>query len=134
MKTFVVLAVSIVLVSSLFCPIAMAAPSMPNDVQIVQPDPSLPKELTAFFGKWQGTSGGAELLLIMENIDEEKASLYTYRSGLGWVRYEAKVTKERGKYKLWFRGRTGVNELSLSGEHLDLYVPPTGNVRLKRVS
>ena len=55
MKTFVVLAVSIVLLSILFCPIVMAAPSIPNDVQIVQPDPSLPKELSAFFGKWEGT-------------------------------------------------------------------------------
>jgi hypothetical protein len=35
MKTFVVLAVSIVLVSILFCPMAMAAPTMPADLQIV---------------------------------------------------------------------------------------------------
>ena len=54
MKTFVVLAVSIVLVSILFCPMAMAAPPMPNDVQMVEPDPSLPKELAAFCGKWEG--------------------------------------------------------------------------------
>jgi hypothetical protein len=54
MKTFVISAVSVVLVSILFCPTAMSAPSMPADLQIVQPDPSLPKELSAFFGKWEG--------------------------------------------------------------------------------
>jgi hypothetical protein len=43
MKTFVVFAVRIVLVGILFCPLAMAAPPMPNDVQIVKPDPSLQK-------------------------------------------------------------------------------------------
>jgi hypothetical protein len=56
----------------------MAAPSVPADVQIVQPDPSLPKELSAFWGKWEGTysSTGTGFLLIVEKIDEEKASLY----------------------------------------------------------
>ena len=43
MKIFVVLAVSIVLVSILFCPTVMVAFTMPDDAQIVQPDPSLPK-------------------------------------------------------------------------------------------
>jgi len=57
MKTFIVSPVSIVLMSVLLCPMAMAVPSMPDDVQMVQPDPSLPKELSAFFGKWQGLSG-----------------------------------------------------------------------------
>ncbi len=83
MKTFVVLAVSIVLVSILFCPMVMAAPSMPSDLQIVQPDPSLPKELSAFFGKWEGFSSltSINLFLIVEKIDDEKASLYIWASG-----------------------------------------------------
>jgi hypothetical protein len=51
MKTIIVLAVSIVLVSIFFCAMVMAAPSMPADLRIVQPAPSLPKELSAFFGK-----------------------------------------------------------------------------------
>ena len=80
MKTFVVLAVSIVLVSILFCPMVMAAPSMPADLQMVQPDPSLPKELSAFLGKWEGT-GRMQYFLIVEKIDEEKASLYVLASG-----------------------------------------------------
>jgi hypothetical protein len=82
MKTFVALAVSVVLVSILFCPIAMAAPSMPDDVQIVQPEPSLPKELSAFWGKWEGSnsSTGVNYYLIVEKIDEEKATLYLWAS------------------------------------------------------
>ncbi len=63
MKTFVVLVGSIVMASILFCPMVMAAPPMPDDVQIVQPDPSLPKELSAFFGKWEGSGQNIELVL-----------------------------------------------------------------------
>jgi hypothetical protein len=100
MKRFVVLAVSIV-----FCPMVMSAPSMPDGLQIVQPDPSLPKELSAFWGKWEGGSSGQDYFLIVEKIDEEKASLWVWRSSWGdspqgWLRYEAGVIKERGKYKL----------------------------------
>jgi hypothetical protein len=125
MKTFVVSAVSIVLVSIFFSPMVMSAPSMPDDLQMVQPDPSLPKELSAFFGKWEGTSSNfmLEYFLIVEKIDEEKASLYIWvviidRSYAGWERYEAKVIKERGKYKLWYIGRFGNDELTLKGEYL----------------
>jgi hypothetical protein len=125
-KTFVVLAVSTVLVNILFCPIVMAAPAMPDDVQIVQPDPSLPKELSVFFGKWEGADSLMQHFLIVEKINEEKASLYWWQSGAagyaaqGWVRYEAKVSKERGKYILWFPGPSGIAELTLKGEYLDL--------------
>ena len=124
MKTLVVLAVSIVLVGIFFCPMVMAAPTMPADVQIVQPDPSLPKELSAFFGKWEGT-GRMQYFLIVEKIDEEKASLYIWEFGPEattspiWVRYEAKVSKERGKYKLWYSGRSGNCELTLKREALN---------------
>jgi len=83
MKRFVVLAVSIVLMSILFCPMAIAAPTMPSDLQVVQPDPSLPKELSAFFGKWEGFSSltSINLFLIVEKIDVEKANLYIWASG-----------------------------------------------------
>ena len=122
MKTIVVLAVIIVLVSILFCPMVMAAPtSMPADLQIVQPDPSLPKELSAFFGKWESTSRPNEHFIIVEKIDEEKASLYVWRDGfwpagtlLGWTRYEAQVIKDRGKYKLSYDDA----EYTLMGEYL----------------
>ena len=82
MKTFVASAVSMVLVSILFCPMVMTAPSMPDDVQIVQPDPSMPKELSAFWGKWEGSNSmtGINYFLIVEKIDEEKVTLYMWAS------------------------------------------------------
>jgi hypothetical protein len=119
----------------------MAAPVMPN-VQIVQPDPSLPKELSAFSGKWEG-SGQMQYFLIIEKIDEEKACLYHWQSGsyyqpAGWASYEAQVIKERGKYKLCFRDPFGNVELTLKGEKLYWDVSVTDpsvstNMRLKRV-
>jgi len=125
MKTSVVLAVSIVLVSIFFCHMVMAVPTLPADLQIVQPDPSLPKELSAFFGKWEWISDPAEFLIIVEKIDAEKASLYVWRSGfwpqgtpMGWERIEAKVIKNRGKYKLSYLAPYGNAEYTLMGEDL----------------
>jgi hypothetical protein len=142
MKTFVVLAVSIVLVSTFFCPMAMAAPPMPNDVQMVEPDPTLPKELADFFGKWEGRDPTQELFLIIEKIDEEKASFYLWGSGTssvpgGWRRFQARVSKENGKYKLWHRaapqyGRVIV-EYTLKGKYLDVSNPRTAGYRYTRV-
>jgi hypothetical protein len=138
MKTFVVLAVSIVLVSILFCPMVMAAPGMPADLQIVQPDPSLPKELSAFFGKWEGAGGYMQTFLIVEKIDEEKASIYWWQSkevpgaGPGWHKYEGKVIKEAGKYKLWYLGPFGNNKVTVKGDILEDSTPET-TMRLRRV-
>jgi len=140
MKTFVLSAVSIVLVGIFFCPMVMAAPSMPADLQIVQPDPSLPKELSGFFGKWEGAAGNVNYFLIVEKIDEEKASLYLWRSTSfpelapqGWMRYEAVVAKQRGKHKLQFVDSYGKYELTVKGEYLDVDGGVTGGARLKRV-
>jgi len=129
MKTIVVLAVSIVLVSILFCPMAMSAPSMPADLQMVEPDPSLPKELSAFSGKWESVKHSDRFFFIVEKIDEEKASLYVWRGGgthnwpegmpLGWERIDAKVTKELGKYTVWYQSRMGIAKFTLKGEYLD---------------
>ena len=140
MKTIVVLAVSIVLVGILFCPMVMSAPSsMPADLQIVQPDPSLPKELSAFFGKYGFTEANFEIFVIVEKINEEKASVYIWRSGswppgttLGWSRIEAKVIKENGKYKFWFMGPFGKAEYTLRGEDLVVSTPSSTSL-LKRV-
>ena len=138
MKTFVVLAVSIVLVSLLFCPMVVAVPTMPDDLQMVQPDPSLPKELSVFFGKWEGT-GMMSVFLIVEKIDEEKASLYLYRGPggspdipTGWMRYEASVSKDRGKYKLSYPDRFGQVEITVKGESMN-YDTRISSIRLKRV-
>ncbi len=139
MKAFVVLAISIVLMIILSCPMLMAAPPMPNDVQIVQPDPSLPKELLAFFGKWEGSSASVRYAVIVEKIDEEKASIYRYKTALGgepagWQRYEAKVAKERGKYILWYTERFGTAELTVKGQYLSFtgIDPNGGSVRFSR--
>ena len=99
MKTVVVLAVGVVLVSILFCPMVIAQPAIPNDIQIVQPDPSLPKGLSAFLGKWEGTdSNRVDHLYIIENINEEKARAYFWWSCCPgpdtWQKYEFTVIKE----------------------------------------
>ena len=139
MKTFALLAVSILLVGILFCPTVMAFPSIPDDVQMVQPDPSLPKELSAFFGKWQGISGKLEFFLIVEKIGKKKARVYHWRSGSGrrgypgWGRTNAEVIQDRGKYKLRFIVAEGTIELTLRGEYLDLTGPVALSVVLTRV-
>jgi len=143
MKILVVFAVSIVLVSILFCPMVMAGPpSMPSELQMVQPDPSLPKELSAFWGKWEWTPGQAQFFLIVEKIDKEKASLYIWRGGsttawpegaiMGWQRVEANVYKESGKYKLWHRAPSGKLEYYLKGEYL-VWSFPAGFANCRRV-
>ena len=140
MKIFVVLPVSIVLVSILFCPMVRAAPAIPDDWQIVNPDPSLPKEPSAFFGKWEGLDPSFQWFLIVEKIDEEKASLYWWWSGRagdagyieGWGRREGNVIKERGKYKVWFDGMFGKTEVTVKGKYLESS-SRAGTLRLKRI-
>jgi hypothetical protein len=101
MKTIVVLAVSIVLVSIFFCPMMIAAPVIPSDIQIVQPDPSLPKELSAFFGRWESTQN--QTFLIVAKINEKEALLYYYVPwGDSWHVHEAKVVKVSERYKLYY--------------------------------
>jgi hypothetical protein len=114
-----------------FATVAVAFPPLPDDLNIVQPDPSLPKELAAFSGKWEGKAGSREFFLIVEKIDQEKATL-RLSNGPGWETMQAKVIKEYGKWKIWFNGRYGKNELSIRGKYLDLYAPP-GTVTNTRV-
>jgi len=76
------------------------------------------QSLLAFFGKWEGSSASVRYAVIVEKIDEEKASIYRYKTALGgepagWQRYEAKVAKERGKYILWYTERFGTAELTV---------------------
>jgi hypothetical protein len=80
-----------------------------------------------------------EYFLIVEKIDEEKASLYIWHSGawppvitLGWKRYEAKVSKERGKYTLWYSGPFGNTEYTLKGKYLNSS-DRNGDYNLRRV-
>jgi hypothetical protein len=149
MKTLVVLAAGIALVSIWFCPMTMAAPPMPNDVQMVEPDPSLPKELKDFWGKWEGSDyRGQNFFLIIEKIDEKNASLYIWRSGTsfrsdpgGWFRKEAEVIKENGKYKLSHPAYSldpgpkvmTYLEYRLRGKYLDARGPGGSGPRYRRV-
>ena len=132
MNTIVVLAISILLVSVLSCPIVMTVPSMPADLQMVQPDPSLPKEVSAFWGKWNLASGMYKVFVIVEKIDEEKACLYVWREEEGWKRVEAKVIKRHGKYKLWYQAPFGEVVNTLKGEYL-VSSSPRGNSLFRRV-
>jgi len=124
MKRTTLLAVVILVFSFFLAATTMAFPPLPEDLNIVQPDPSLPKELAAFSGKWEGKAGLREFFLIVEKIDQEKATL-RLPSGYGWETMPAHVVKEYGKWKIWFIGRRGVNELSLrgKGKYLDVHVP-----------
>ena len=139
MKRFVLLAVNILSVSILFCTMAIAAPSLPDDVQMVQPNLSLPKELSAFWGKWQGVNGNHEIFVIVERIGEEKAGLYLWDSGgrrrgsPGWRRVIADVVQESGKYKLRFVGSQGTVLFTLIGEEFEWYIAPAFSVGLTRV-
>ena len=144
MKIFAVLPVSIVLVGILFCPMVRAAPPIPDFVQIVAPDPSLPKELSAFFGKYEGFNNPFRYFVIVAQIDKEKAVLHIWRDCAnsqspmarfnGWETIDAQVFKERGEYQLWYRSRyagEGNSEASLDGKYLKL-TSHNGFVRLSR--
>jgi len=145
MKIFAVLPVSIVLVGILFSPMVGAAPPIPDYVQIVAPDPSLPKELSVFFGKYEGYNNPFTLFVIVARIDKEKATLYIWRDSTagthfarynGWETIEAQVFKERGEYQLWYRSSKGWtegnSEARVDGKYLKLS-SSNGTIRLSRV-
>ena len=146
MKIFAVLTVSILLVNISFCPLVGAAPPLPDYVRIVAPDPSLPKELSAFFGKYEGYNNPFKYFVIVAQIDKEKAVLYIWRDCArpqspwvrfnGWEAIDAQVFKERGEYQLWYRSRYMLNESNsearLEGKYLRLS-SINGVIRLTRV-
>jgi hypothetical protein len=73
---------------------------------MVQPDPSLPKELSAFFGKWES----AEWFVIVAEVDNKHATLYSWSKDEArnfpyerkWWQDIAKVNKVKDTYKLSF--------------------------------
>jgi hypothetical protein len=119
----------------------MAAPPLPDDVQIVQPDPSLPKEIADFWGKWEGSVGTQSFFLIIEKIDGERATGYIWRSidSVDWRRFEAKVAKEQGKFTLYTYTRVPGTEdrvrvdFTLKGDYLDVSTLRGAGPRYKRV-
>ena len=139
MKTVVLLAISTVLMSVLFCPMVTAFPAVPADLQVVQPDPSLPKELSPFLGKWES----AKHFLIVQKIDAEKATLYFRGKGnfpdnpdFGWRSWiRAQVTKEKQQYILYYVSQSAERgEVKLYfKDDLLIQSDKTGSERYKRV-
>ena len=121
-----------------FATVAVAFPPLPDDLNIVQPDPNLPKELAAFSGKWEGRGERREFFFIVEKIDEEKATL-RLSHGFDWQTIPARVVKEYGKWKIWFTGPYGQAELIVrrGGKYLDFSTTMAGGstgVILKRIN
>ena len=82
MKKLSIALMVLVLISgfTFFFNTAIAVPPMPNDVNMIEPDPALSPELKAFWGKWQGSAsvmgGIVDFFCIVEKIDEKEATLY----------------------------------------------------------
>jgi len=99
--------------------VALAAPTLPNDVQMIEPDSSLPKELRNFWGKWTGmqiVQALYEVFIIVEKIDKDRASLYFWSTDTPkWTRINANVMQDGNQYSIQFiSGGTGrKNTLSL---------------------
>jgi hypothetical protein len=82
---------------------------MPENVQIVPPDPNLPPEIKAFSGKWSGSwewqnrrnNDGVDAILIVEKIINEQQAMVVSASGdgrgwrttKGWERSTANFSK-----------------------------------------
>ncbi len=127
MKKMMVVLMAMVAVLFSLTLTAVAFPALPDDLNIVQPDPSLPKELAGFLGKWKAQVGSTEMGVIISQIDSSTATLYLWRSdwGSAWEKKECRVEKSSytKKYVIWFSGRFGQNEFSLRGGYLDLTAP-----------
>lgn len=142
MKVKMLLTIGVIICSTLFCNTAMTVSPIPSDVQMVAPDPSLPKELKDFWGKWKGGAfmdvGYDEVFIIVEKIDEKKASLYFWSTKTKkWERKDADAIKDGSEYKLEFLGGSSGTrkELSLRKGKMILFSLASGvpTATLKRV-
>jgi hypothetical protein len=74
-------------------------PPLPNDINIIPPSPDLPKEISAFSGKWMGIwSYGTNSILVVEEIQDTWAQvvysigdLPTYNVSAKYWRVKCKV-------------------------------------------
>ncbi len=121
-KIAVLTAMAVLIIFSFSFATVMAFPSLPNDLNIVQPDPSLPLELSAFLGKWSGraTIISKNFFLIIENIDDKEAFLRISEDGGVWETIKGEVSKFGKKYTISFRGKSGYPcEIVLQGKRLN---------------
>ena len=55
---------------------------LPSDINIVPPNPSLPKEVAALSGKWEGSwTRGRSMILVVEKIISENEMQFVYAWG-----------------------------------------------------
>jgi hypothetical protein len=108
-----------VLFTLVFPSVVVAPPAMPIDLKMVEPDPSLPKELRDFWGKWQGMGYDQyrkryEVFIIIERIDVESVDMWGNPRG-EWKKWNRKVVKIGDEYRIRdISSRTGrMIELSL---------------------
>ena len=87
-------------------------PPLPDkfkDIQIVKPDPSVPKEIAAFLGEWEGIVMGRQpfrrVKIIIYDVSPQKIKfLYGYGDHVfgypgGWANNESDLYFEREKYR-----------------------------------
>jgi hypothetical protein len=68
--------VTLLILSCLFPNVSSSQIPLPDDIKVIQPASSLPKEIAAFSGAWKGVwDFGLELILIVEEIDNKKAKV-----------------------------------------------------------
>jgi hypothetical protein len=111
--SFVVLVVLVVVSNLILKPALAGDIPLPDEINIVAPEPDLAKEIAAFSGKWKGIWNGVglEAMLIVEEINDERAKvIYAWGEGSrdkkGYSRFIAKVIP--GSKKIEF-GRKGNN-------------------------
>jgi hypothetical protein len=144
------------LVSAVLASVMVEAvePLLPGDVQMVNPDPSLPQELKDCWGKWEGgkfiePGSGAgiynKVVVIIERIDDNKGNLRILWKG-DWIKKEFIVVKNSTNdvFELEFEGGLSKprhagnkNTLYLNKKKgimvLDIHLGPLGFYELKRM-
>ncbi len=143
-KVFSVMAIVAILSLAYICLAADPLPPVPplpkkfKDIQIVKPDPSLPKEFADFIGEWEGAwkyEGALGMLTYGQEVRRVKIIMYEastsgtikliygigaspFQGGKGWRKYDAEISKDGEKmyfsfmppsgYSLQFRLQNGL--------------------------
>jgi len=101
---------------------------LPEDIEIIEPDPALPDEIRAFSGKWSGTWFGGDggllkSVLIVEQINDKEAKVIyawgdepKWNTQAGYWRYIAKVNNQHREIKFQGVGRVFTFRIVKSGK------------------